>query len=327
MSEAKIQLRDRGPILVTGATGYIAGELIPRLLAQQYSVRALVRGATSRLQDHAWAAAVTVVSGDVTVPESLPAALENVEVAYYLVHSLSSEPGFGERDRQGAANFAVAAKQAGVQRVIYLSGLVPAGDPADLSEHLRARCETGATLRQHGPPVTEFRAAMVVGAGSLSFEILRHFVETFLVVTVPKWMSATMQPIAILDVIDYLVAALETPDCSGQIIEIGGADILSTPEILRTFVQVCQRPRLVITVPGIPPRLTARLVEMSAPMVNGLAYPLIVGLRYDAVVQDDTATVIFPHIQPLDFATATQLALGASSSSIDSMATRRRPSP
>lgn len=287
----------------------MAHQLIPPLLEQGHAVRALVRGSGDRLRDRPWFPQVEVVSADVQDPSSLGPALKDIHTAYYLIHHLSSRAGFGQQDVQGARHFAQAATEAAVQRIIYLGGLVPHSPRGRLSEHLWARCETGNALRQYGPTVTEFRAAMIVGKGSLSFEILRHFVDTFPLLTVPRWMQTQMQPIAIADVVAYLIAALHTPDAKGQIIEIGGQDVLTQTQILQTFASIRGLRRQVLVLPGLSPRLTASLVAWSAPMVNDIAYPLIVGLRHDAVVHNPIAQKIFPTLATLDFPTAVAIAL------------------
>jgi len=206
MSDSKL-------ILVTGATGYVGGRLVPRLLAAGYRVRCLVRD-PARLQGRAWLNQVELATGDMFRPDLLVAAMRDVQVVYYLVHSLGGGSDFSERDLLAARNCASAAKQAGVERIIYLGGL---GDPqAALSPHLRSRQETGAALREAGVPVTEFRAAVIVGSGSLSFEMIRYLTERLPVMICPKWVFTRIQPIAIRNVLDYLVAALACPASTGQ---------------------------------------------------------------------------------------------------------------
>ena len=212
-------MADSKLILVTGATGYVGGRLVPRLLAAGYRVRCLVRD-PARLQGRAWLNQVEVAQGDMLQPASLVAAMRDVSVVYYLVHSLGGGNDFSERDLVAARNCANTAKSAGVERIIYLGGL---GDPqADLSPHLRSRHETGAALREAGVPVTEFRAAVIVGSGSLSFEMIRYLTERLPVMICPKWVFTRIQPIAIRNVLDYLVAALDCAASTGRILEIGG---------------------------------------------------------------------------------------------------------
>jgi len=189
-------------ILVTGATGYVGGRLVPRLLADGYRVRCLARD-LSRLQGRPWLNQVDLAQGDMLKPDSLAAAMRDVQVVYYLVHSLGSGGDFSERDLVAARNCGHAARMAGVERIVYLGGL---GDPrADLSPHLRSRQHTGDALREAGIPVTEFRAAVIVGSGSLSFEMIRYLTERLPVMICPKWVFTRIQPIAIRNVLDYLV--------------------------------------------------------------------------------------------------------------------------
>src|SRR5512144_697516 len=202
-------MTDSKLILVTGATGYIGGRLVPRLLEAGFRVRCLARD-PARLQGRPWLGPAEVAAGDCLRADTLPTALQGVEVAFYLVHSMAAGHDFEQRDVLAARNFAAAAKAVGVQRIIYLGGL---GDSETaLSEHLRSRQETGAVLRETGTPVTEFRAPVIVGSGSLSFEIIRYLTERLPVMICPRWLYTRVQPIAIRNVLDYLVAALDTPE-------------------------------------------------------------------------------------------------------------------
>jgi uncharacterized protein YbjT (DUF2867 family) len=294
-------------ILVTGVTGYVGGRLAPRLLEAGYPVRVLTRGGRSRLVGRPWADAVEIADGDVLQPESLAAAMAGVHTAYYLIHSISGSAHFGERDSRAAENFAHAAAAAGVQRIIYLGGL---GDPkTNLSEHLRSRQETGDALRTAGVPVTEFRAGMVVGSGSLSFEMLRHLCERLPAMLCPKWVYTRTQPIAIRDVLSYLITALKTPASSGQTIEIGGATVLPYVEMMRTYARVRELPRLMIPIPALTPGLSAYWVHWMTPVSARMAHPLIQGLRNEMIVRDSLAKELFPTIEPLDFTTSVRLAL------------------
>ena len=211
-------------ILLTGATGYIGGRLAPLLVAAGHPVRCLVRDA-ARLRDRSWAAQVEIVEGDLFAPATLPAALQGVATAYYLVHAMAAGAGFRARDLQAARAFGRAAADAGVARIVYLGGL---GDPrgGGLSQHLRSRHEVGGELAASGVPVTEFRAAVVVGAGSLGFEMIRYLTERLPVMVCPRWVYTRVQPIAVDDALAYLVGALDLPPGAG-VIEIGGADVLT----------------------------------------------------------------------------------------------------
>ncbi|HWH68607.1 MAG TPA: DUF2867 domain-containing protein, partial [Candidatus Sulfotelmatobacter sp.] len=294
------------PVLVTGATGYVGGRLLPRLLEAGYRIRCLARD-PARLQGRPWRSQVEVAAGDCLRPETLPAALKGVGLAFYLVHSMAGGGHFAQRDLLAARNFAAAAKAAGLQRIIYLGGL-GAPDSA-LSEHLRSRQETGAVLRESGLPVTEFRAPVIVGSGSLSFEIIRYLTERLPVMICPRWLYTRIQPIAIRNVLDYLVAALETPESFGRIIEIGGPDVMTYGDMLRGYAHARGLKRWLLPVPFLSPRLSSYWLHLVTPVPAAIARPLILGLRNDVIVRDHTAQQVFPQIKPLDYPTALRLAL------------------
>jgi uncharacterized protein YbjT (DUF2867 family) len=300
-------LQEQSLVLVTGATGYVGGRLVPRLLEAGYRVRVLVRGEPQRLQSRWWYARVDIATGDVLQTEGLIAAMHDVEIAYYLIHSMRDNAEFSQRDIQAAKNFANAAKTAGVKRIIYLGGL---GDPqAKLSEHLQSRQETGTTLRQAGVPVTEFRAGMIVGSGSLSFEMLRQLTERLPVMVCPRWVFTRTHPIAIGDVLSYLVAAIEVPESAGEIVEIGGADVLTYAEMMQEYARIRGLRRMLIPVPVLTPLLSSYWAHWVTPIPASIARPLIKGLRYELVARDDLAQELFPEIQPLNYETAVTLAL------------------
>jgi uncharacterized protein YbjT (DUF2867 family) len=295
-------------VLVTGATGYIGGRLVPALLEAGYRVRTLVRDA-KRLQGRPWSDQVEVVEGDALRPETLAPAMEGVWVAYYLIHSLTDTREYQERDRRVAHDFGQAAHDAGIERIIYLGGL---GDPeADLSVHLRSRQETGAALAEAGVPVTEFRAAVIVGSGSLSFEMVRYLTERLPVMICPRWVYTRIQPIAIGDVLRYLVGALEAPESAGRVIEIGGADVLTYGDMMKGYARVRGLRRALIPVPVLTPRLSAHWVHWMTPVHANIIYPLIEGLRNEVVVRDATAKALFPDIEPVDYETAVRRALAS----------------
>ena len=293
-------------ILVTGATGYVGGRLVPRLLAAGHRVRCLVRD-PARLEGRAWLNEVELAQGDVLQTDSLVAAMRDVRVLYYLVHSLGSGSDFSGRDLLAARNCAAAAKAAGVERIIYLGGL---GDPqANLSPHLRSRQETGVALRAAGVPVTEFRAAVIVGSGSVSFEMIRYLTERVPVMICPKWVFTRIQPIAIRNVLDYLVAALECPASVGQVLEIGGRDVLTYAGMMTGYACARGLKRRLLAVPVLTPRLSSYWVHLVTPIPANIAQPLIKGLGNEVIVRNDTALRLFPNIQTLDYATAVRLAL------------------
>jgi uncharacterized protein YbjT (DUF2867 family) len=292
-------------VLVTGATGYVGGRLIPRLIESGYRVRCLVRD-PSRLQGRTWLREVEIAPGDVLKPDSLVDAMRGVSVLYYLIHSLGEGDRFAQLDVQAARNCASAAKAAGVPRVIYLGGL---GDArAELSPHLRSRHQTGDALREAGVPVTEFRAAVIVGSGSLSFEMVRYLTERLPVMICPRWVFTRVQPIAIRNVLDYLVAALGSPESAGRIIEIGGQDVLTYAEMMTRYARVRGLKRLLIAVPVLTPRLSSYWVHLITPVPANIARPLIKGLMNEVIVHDDSARTLFPKIALLDYETSVRLA-------------------
>jgi uncharacterized protein YbjT (DUF2867 family) len=294
-------------VLVTGATGYVGGRLVPRLLEEGYRVRVLARGGADRLRGRPWADEVEAVAGDALDPASLVPALEGVDAAYYLIHSMGGSGEFGERDRLSARNFGVVAAMQGVQRIIYLGGL---GDPeANLSHHLRSRQETGEVLRASGVPVTEFRAGMVVGSGSLSFEMLRHLTERLPVMICPRWVFTRSQPIAVRDILQYLVGTLTVPESAGRIIEVGGPDVLTYADMMYAYARERRLKRWLIPVPALTPGLSSHWVHWMTPVPAGIASPLILGLRNELLVDDTAARELFPDIRPMGFQEAVRIAL------------------
>ncbi len=293
-------------ILLTGATGYIGGRLVPRLLELGYRVRCLVRD-PSRLEGRPWRAHVEIVTGDVLKSDGLDAAMAGVSAAYYLVHSMAAGANFHARDVTAAENFGAAARRSGVERIIYLGGLAEASP--GLSEHLKSRQHTGDTLRASGVPVTEFRAGVIVGSGSLSFEMIRYLTERLPVMICPRWVSTRTQPISIRDVLEYLSAALSVPDSRGRIIEIGGADVVTYGEMMKIYATVRGLRRWLISVPVLTPRLSSYWVNIVTPIPAVIARPLIEGLRNENVVHDPIARVLFPNIVPVSYRDAVARAL------------------
>ncbi len=297
-------------ILVTGATGYVGGRLVPKLLETGRQVRVLARD-PGRLEGRSWSDQVEVVQGDALKPETLAPAMAGVTCAYYMIHSMqktaAGDGAFEERDTLAARNFSMAAKAAGVQRIVYLGGL---GDPTtELSPHLRSRQQTGDALRDGGIPVTEFRAAVIVGSGSVSFEMIRNLTERLPVMICPKWVYTRIQPIGIRNVVDYLAAALDVPESTGRVIEIGGADVLTYADMMLGYASVRGLKRYLVPVPVLTPWLSSHWVHWMTPIPAEIATPLIEGVRNEVIVRDDSATRLFPDIKVIDYRTAVERAL------------------
>ncbi|MFJ9446246.1 SDR family oxidoreductase [Kitasatospora sp. NPDC101235] len=274
-----------GPLrcLVTGATGYIGGRLVPELLARGHTVRCLVRD-PGRLRDHPWRARVETATGDVTRPETLAGAFDDIDVAYYLVHSLGTKPSFEATDREAARAFAAAAAAAGAARIVYLGGLVPDYAAADLSPHLRSRAEVGRMLPAGGVPTAELRAAVIIGSGSASFEMLRHLTERLPAMVTPRWVSTRIQPIAVRDVLRYLVGAAHLPPGLNRTFDIGGPDVLTYEQMMQRYARIAGlRRRLILPVPVLTPRLSSLWVGLVTPVPGSIARPLVESLRHEVV--------------------------------------------
>lgn len=294
-------------VLVTGATGYVGGRLVPRLLDAGYRVRCLVRD-PARLNGRSWLKQAEIVQADATQVDSLQAAFRGVHTAYYLIHGMQDGPSSADHDLQMARNFIAAADRHGAQRVIYLGELV---DPsARLSSYLRSRDETGHLLRQSRIPVTEFRAGMIIGAGSALFEMIRYLTEREPVLICPAWFFSLAQPISIRDALQYLVEALKCPESSGRTLEIGGPQRLTYAQMLLEYAAERKLKRTLIRTPFNLPRLSAYWVHMVTPIHWRTVLPLIEGLRANLVTHDDEARRLFPGIQPMGFRAAVHEALG-----------------
>lgn len=275
-----------GTVFIAGATGYVGGRLAPLLLAHGYTVHAGVRS-PRKLTGRPWGAhpKLKALPADVTDKASLVAAMRGCGVAFYLVHSMGAGGDFAQADRDAASNMAQAAAEAGVQRIIYLSGL---GDDAPgLSEHLRSRSEVGRILGEGPVPVTVLRAAVILGSGSASFEIIRNLVERLPVMITPRWVRTRCQPIAISDVLGYLLGCLENPATKGLTLDIGGPDIVTYGELFRIYARAAGiRAPLIIPVPFLTPALSAHWVNLITPVPAHLVRPLIEGLKNEVVCHD-----------------------------------------
>jgi uncharacterized protein YbjT (DUF2867 family) len=293
-------------VLVAGASGYVGRHLIPALLAQGCRVRCLARQ-PQRLAVQPWFRQVEVVRGDVAERASLDPALLGVSTAFYLVHNMTSGHSYAVRDLLAAGNFAAAASQAGVARIIYLGGLA---DPqASIGQHLASRIQTGDALRQGSVPVTELRASIVIGPGATAFEMIRYITEQFPLLLAPRWASKHAQPIAIENVVDYLLAALASPPGSSQTYEIGGPEAMRFGETMLAYAKLRGLKRRLIALPFLPLPLMAFMVDKLTPVPASMASPLIDGMRGDSVVQDDAARRDFPHVRLIPYQEAVMAAL------------------
>ena len=286
-------------VLVTGATGYIGGRLIPRLLRNGHHVRVLVRDAR-RVRSKPWAGQVEVHEGDLLDATSLTELCDGIEVAYDLVHSMSSAGSqFEDRDRIAARNFVSAA--GALSKVVYLGGLAPSGSPGS---HLRSRMEVGEMLRAH-LPTTEFRAGPIVGSGSASFEMVRYLTERLPAMIAPRWILNRVSPIGIRDVLAYLQRSLELPACG--VVDVG-ADALTFREMMIGYARHRGLKRLIVPVPILAPGLAARWVGLVTPIPNYLAVPIIAGMTSELVADTTLAERLFPDIQPAPYADTVELA-------------------
>ena len=279
--------------LVTGATGYIGGRLIPELLDAGYRVRAMARH-PERLDGRDWAQRVEVAAADATNPEDLARALTGVDLAYYLIHALGSGPTFEQRDRATARRFAVAAREAGVGRIVYLGGLHPADET--LSPHLESRREVGDILLASGVPTTVLQAAVILGSGSASFEMMRYLTERLPAMVAPRWINNRIQPIAVRDVLRYLVGSAAMPADVSRTFDIGGPEVLTYREMMQRYAAVAGLPpRVIRAVPVLTPRLASLWVGLVTPVPAGIAKPLVGSLIHEVVVKEHDIQAFVPH--------------------------------
>lgn len=301
-------------VLLTGASGYVGGQLLKLLEQQPVTLRCLARS-PDKLQSQV-KTTTQVVRGDVLDVPSLDRALAGVDIAYYLVHLMSGSKDFEKEDLQAAVNFAAAAKKAGVKRIIYLGGLGDDADP-DLSPHLRSRHEVGKVLRQSGIETIEFRAGMVIGAGSLSFQLMKSLTDRLPVMICPRWLSTDTQPIAIDDVLAYLLAAKDLPAGTDGIYEIGSPDVLTYGDLIREYARQKGLRRLLIFVPILTPYLSGLWLALVTPATYEVGRHLIEGLKNPTVVRDNTASKVFA-VRPMGIKQAIRNALEKTSGAMAS---------
>jgi len=296
-------------VLVTGVTGYVGGRLVPELLQAGYRVRGMARN-PRRLRDRDWYDDVEVVEADAGDTQQLAAALEGVDVAYYLIHALGTGKRFESRDRHTALTFGSAAREAGVGRIVYLGGLYPQG--GELSPHLESRREVGEILLASGIPTTVLRAAVILGSGSASFEMLRYLTDRLPVMVTPRWLSTRIQPIAVRDVLHYLVVSASMPAEVNRGFDIGGPDVLTYRAMMQRYAAVAGlRHRRIVTLPLLTPSLSSHWVGLVTPVPSSIARPLVDSLIHEVICKehDIEQYVVDPAPGLIDFDRAVQLAL------------------
>ncbi|MFP3870696.1 MAG: NAD(P)H-binding protein [Syntrophobacteria bacterium] len=286
-----------GKVLVTGASGFVGGRLLAALSARGIEIRCLVRSVEKIRRRIRPEAAVELATGDLLKPETLGKALEGIEVAYYLVHSMGGRSigenkVFAERDRRAAQNFRQAADREGVERIIYLGGLGETGD--HLSKHLASRQEVGRILQSGPVQTTILRAPTIMGAGGAPFEMLRSLVERLPVMVCPRWIETRAQPIDIMDMVGYLMGCLGEPATAGMSFDVGGPDILSYREMMETYARVRGLKRVIITVPVLTPRLSTYWINLVTPVPSGVVNPLVEGLKNEVICRDNRIRQLIP---------------------------------
>lgn len=279
-------------VLVTGATGYIGGRLVPRLLDAGYEVTVLVRS-VQKLIDVPWVTRVTVIEGDLRDPEAVATACAGIDVLYYLVHSMGSRGNFEEMERLAAETVARAAADSGVGRIVYLGGLRPPG--GKLSKHLSSRQKVGEILLASGVPTVAFQAGVVIGSGSTSFEMIRHLTEVLPYMPAPKWVRNFIQPIAVRDVLYYLLLAAELPESVNRTFDIGGPDVLRYGQMMNGYaLEAGLRQRPIAALPVLTPWLAAQWVNLVTPIPRGIAIPIIASLQHDCVMSEHDIDAYIP---------------------------------
>ncbi|KIH76506.1 Uncharacterized conserved protein YbjT, contains NAD(P)-binding and DUF2867 domains [Geoalkalibacter ferrihydriticus] len=287
--------KSQGSVLITGATGFIGKRLTQRLLDDGFSVRCMVRRTTTAMPEGA-----EIVQGDMLKPETLEQALDGIDTAYYLVHSMSGgRTGFERRDRDAADNFVTAANRAHLRRVIYLGGLGETGD--DLSEHLKSRLEVAEILKKGAFSTTFLRAAVIIGDGGASFEMVRSLVTRLPLMITPRWVSTRCQPIAVDDVISYLAGCLADERTAGRTFDIGGPEVLTYKEMMERFADIEGKKLYILPVPVLTPKLSSYWVGLITPVPPSVSMPLIEGLKNEVICRDNSILDIIPlHLKPYD---------------------------
>ena len=290
MKDLKLKPEDR--VLILGATGFIGKRLLKELVNKNIKLRVLARNPSKAEKIIPAGADVEIVQGDLMQTEGLGKALQNIHSAFYLVHSMGGSSilkntDFAEKDKKAAKNFIDIAGREGLKRVLYLGGLGEAGE--GLSEHLKSRAEVADILQSGKPAATIFRAAVIIGAGGASYEMLRHLVERLPVMICPKWIETRIQPIAVQDVIKYLTGCLLNPDTAGKRFDIGGSEILTYKKMMNLYAEARGlAKRIIIVVPLLTPRLSAYWVDLITPISSGIAHPLIEGMKNEVICKDNT---------------------------------------